>query len=153
MTVIGDRIFHSNQGWFDDQGVAHGIPRFRNNVYPSALSTSRGVVVVGVNSPLLALAAERDAWAKVPLLDFGAWPPRATQPRVSATGSIAFAQSGPAPRGPTLYDFAPDGAPLAACPFTISPGEGLEATQGVVELPGLVVLVDSGRRVVWAYRR
>ncbi|MBL8915612.1 MAG: hypothetical protein JNM17_33245, partial [Archangium sp.] len=152
VSVIGDRVFHSNMGWFDAQGGRHGVPRFSNTVYPETLDTSLGVVMVGVNSPRIVFAPEWMNWAKVPVLDFIAWGPNATQPKLNARGEISFAQSG-YQRPLALYDFAPDGAPVAQCPFSVSPGESIEFAQPVVELPGLVVLVDSGRRVVWAYRR
>lgn len=152
MTVIGDRIFHSNMGWFDATGARGSVPRFSNTVFPETLNTSLGVVMVGVNSPRIMFAPEWRNWTKVPVLDFVSWGPGATQPKLNARGEISFAQSGHQ-RPLSLYDFAPDGTPIAQCPFTVSPAESVDTQQPLVELPGLVVLVDSGRRVVWAYRR
>lgn len=151
--AIGDRVFHSHQGWFDALGVMHPVPRFQNISFPQPLVTSAGVVIIGVSSPRIELMSEASGWQRVPLLDFVHWPPRATQPRVSAAGAVSFALGGNTNSGPALYDFAPDGRLLAACPFRVSPNESVDTSQPVVELVGRVVLVDNGRKVVWAFQR
>jgi len=150
-SVIGDRVFHSSSGWFDAQGVQHAAPRFQNIAYPTALATTRGVVMLGVQSPKLQLMNERTNWQKVELLDFVYWPPRATPPALSSEGNVSFAQHGQ--RGPMRYEFSAEGAPVSACPFVLTSSEGVDMQQPVAELPGLMVLVDTGRQTVFAYRR
>lgn len=150
--VVGDRVFHSGQGWTDRLGQAHAVPRFQNTMFPTVLQTDAGVALVGVRAPLIELMTEASGWQKVPLLDFTFWPPRATTPRVSAAGAISFAHQKWSV-GPMLYDFAPDGTPLAECRFSVSPLHQLDTAQPVVELPGLLVMTDDGRRVVHAFAR
>lgn len=153
LEVVGDRVFHSGQGWLARDGQAHSVPRFQNTLFPTALQTDAGVVLVGVRSPFIELMSEASGWQKTPLLDFTSWPPRATTPRVSAAGAISFAHQSSRNNGPVLYDFAPDGTPLAECRFTVSPRQQLDFSQPVVELPGLIVMTDDGRRMVHAFSR
>jgi hypothetical protein len=153
LEVAGDRAFHSGPGWLERTGQTHAVPRFQNTMFPTALQTDAGVVLVGVRSSVIELMSEGSGWQKTPLLNFVSWPPRATTPRVSAAGAIAFAHQLPANRGPVLYDFAPDGTPLAECRFSVSPLEQLDFSQPVVELPGLIVMTDTGRRVIRAFVR
>ncbi|MFT3711347.1 MAG: hypothetical protein QM817_27255 [Archangium sp.] len=149
-SVIGSRIFHSNNGWFDAQGAAHPIPRFQNSILSGALDTNDGVVLVGLNHPRVELENERDGWQKVPLLDFGSWPPWVTPPRLNARGEVSFIfHRSPSPK---LYDFSPRGAPIAVCPFSI-PNATIDTQSPVLELPGLVVMTDSTRKNLWAWRR
>ncbi len=152
LEVVGERAFHSGQGWLTRDGQAHSVPRFQNTLFPTALQTDAGVVLVGVRAPVIELMSEASGWQKTPLLDFTSWPPRATTPRVSAAGAISFAHQ-TWRNGPVLYDFAPDGAPLAECRFSVSPLHRLDFSQPVVELPGLIVMTDDGRRTVHAFSR
>lgn len=149
-SVIGPRIFHSNNGWFDAQGAPHPIPRFQNSILSGALDTNDGVVLVGLHHPFIELENERDGWQKVPLLDFGSWPPWVTWPQLNARGEVSFVfHRSPKPK---LYDFSPRGAPIAECPFTL-PNATIDTQQPVLELPGLVVMTDSTRKNLWAWRR
>lgn len=152
LEVVGERVFHSGQGWLGRDGQAHAAPRFQNTMFPAALQTDAGVVLVGIRAPVIELMSEASGWQKTPLLDFMFWPPRATTPRVSAAGAISFAHQS-WQRGPVLYDFATDGAPLAECRFSVSPLHRLDFSQPVVELPGLIVMTDDGRRMVHAFSR
>ncbi|MDP1914611.1 MAG: PQQ-binding-like beta-propeller repeat protein [Myxococcales bacterium] len=152
LEVVGDRVFHSGQGWLGRDGQAHSVPRFQNTMFPTALQTDAGVVLVGVRSHFIELMSEATGWQKTSLLDFMFWPPRTTTPRVSAAGAISFTHQSWS-NGPVLYDFAPDGAPLAECRFSVSPLHRLDFSQPVVELPHLIVMTDDGRRTVHAFSR